>query len=137
MLLNRKPLLPVVPLEVDTAVVHKPHPHDSARMHVRGAAPYVDDIREPAGTLHIGIGMSNKAAGTLRSLDLDAVGAAPGVVAVLTAADIPGKNDIAPAFADEPPAGVNSSETFGARTARWKPPRKRRSSIGCHSRPTL
>ncbi len=102
MLLNRKPLLPVVPLEVDTAVVHKPHPHDSARMHVRGAAPYVDDIREPTGTLHVGIGMSNKAAGTLRSLDLDAVRAAPGVVAVLTAADIPGKNDIAPAFADEP-----------------------------------
>jgi xanthine dehydrogenase large subunit len=102
MLLNKKPLLPVVPLEVDTAVVHKPHPHDSARMHVRGAAPYVDDIREPTGTLHVGIGMSNKAAGTLRSLDLDAVGAAPGVVAVLTAADIPGKNDIAPAFADEP-----------------------------------
>ena len=28
--------------------------------------------------------------------------AAPGVVAVLTAADIPGKNDIAPVFADEP-----------------------------------
>ncbi len=102
MLLNKKPLLPVVPLEVDTAVVHKPHPHDSARMHVRGAAPYVDDIREPTGTLHVGIGMSDKAAGTLRSLDLDAVRAAPGVVAVLTAADIPGKNDIAPAFADEP-----------------------------------
>jgi xanthine dehydrogenase large subunit len=101
-LLNRKPLVPVVPLEVDTAVVHKPHPHDSARMHVRGAAPYVDDIREPSGTLHVGIGMSNKAAGTLRALDLDAVRAAPGVVAVLTAADIPGKNDIAPAFADEP-----------------------------------
>jgi xanthine dehydrogenase large subunit len=101
-LLNKKPLLPVVPLEVDTAVVHKPHPHDSARMHVRGAAPYVDDIREPTGTLHIGIGMADRAAGTLRSLDLDAVRAAPGVVAVLTAADIPGKNDIAPAFADEP-----------------------------------
>jgi len=101
-LLNRKPLVPVVPLEVDTAVVHKPHPHDSARMHVRGAAPYVDDIREPSGTLHVGIGMSNKAAGTLRALDLDAVRAAPGVVAVLTSADIPGKNDIAPAFADEP-----------------------------------
>jgi len=101
-LLNKKPLLPVVPLEVETAVVHKPHPHDSARMHVRGAAPYVDDIREPTGTLHVGIGMSDKAAGTLRSLDLSAVRAAHGVVAVLTAADIPGKNDIAPAFADEP-----------------------------------
>ncbi|NNC01237.1 molybdopterin-dependent oxidoreductase, partial [Corallococcus exiguus] len=32
----------------------------------------------------------------------DPVRAVPGVVAVLTAADIPGKNDIAPAFADDP-----------------------------------
>ena len=38
----------------------------------------------------------------MRGLDLAAVRAAKGVVAVLTAADIPGKNDIAPAFADEP-----------------------------------
>ena len=85
-----------------TAVVHKPLPHDSARLHVQGAATYVDDIGEPAGTLHIAIGMANKASGKLKSLDLEAVRAAPGVVAVLTAADIPGKNDIAPVFADEP-----------------------------------
>ena len=85
-----------------TAVVHKPLPHDSARLHVQGAATYVDDIREPAGTLHVAIGMANKASGRLKSLDLDAVRGAPGVVAVLTAADIPGKNDIAPVFADEP-----------------------------------
>ena len=85
-----------------TTVVHKPLPHDSARLHVQGAATYVDDIGEPAGTLHIAIGMANKASGKLKSLDLEAVRAAPGVVAVLTAADIPGKNDIAPVFADEP-----------------------------------
>ena len=36
------------------------------------------------------------------ALDLEAVRAAPGVVAVLTAADIPGANDIAPVFKDEP-----------------------------------
>ena len=85
-----------------TAVVHKPLPHDSARLHVQGSATYVDDIREPAGTLHLAIGMADKASGELRSLDLAAVRSAPGVVAVLTAADIPGKNDIAPVFADEP-----------------------------------
>ena len=89
-------------LALATAVVHKPLPHDSARLHVQGAATYVDDIREPAGTLHIAIGMADKACGRLKGLDLDAVRAAPGVVAVLTAADIPGKNDIAPVFADEP-----------------------------------
>ena len=33
------------------ATVSKPLPHDSARLHVRGAA-YVDDILEPSGTLH-------------------------------------------------------------------------------------
>ncbi len=85
-----------------TAVVHKPLPHDSARLHVQGAATYVDDIGEPAGTLHIAVGMANKASGKLRSLGLEAVRSAPGVVAVLTSADIPGKNDIAPVFADEP-----------------------------------
>src|SRR5450432_703496 len=94
--------IPAVPLEKETAVVHKPLAHDSARLHVSGSATYIDDIREPVGTLHIAIGLADKAAGTLRGLDLAAVRAAKGVVAVLTAADIPGKNDIAPAFADEP-----------------------------------
>src|SRR5580692_12384167 len=94
--------IPRVPLDKETAVVHKPLAHDSARLHVSGAATYIDDIREPTGTLHIAIGLADKAAGTLRGLDLAAVRAAKGVVAVLTAADIPGKNDIAPVFADEP-----------------------------------
>jgi xanthine dehydrogenase large subunit len=85
-----------------TSVVHKPFIHDSARLHVQGAAPYIDDIREPVGTLHLALGLADKARGTLRGLDLAAVKSAPGVVMVLTAADIPGKNDIAPAFADEP-----------------------------------
>ena len=89
-------------LAVATAVVHKPLPHDSAPLHVQGCATYVDDIREPEGTLHVAIGMANKANGRLKALDLEAVRTAPGVVAVLTAADIPGKNDIAPVFADEP-----------------------------------
>ena len=102
MLLNKRTPVPQVPLEKETAVVHKPLAHDSARLHVSGAATYIDDIREPTGTLHIAIGVADKASGTLRRLDLAAVRAAKGVVAVLTAADIPGKNDIAPAFADEP-----------------------------------
>src|SRR5579872_1399547 len=92
----------VADLASPTAVVHKPLPHDSARLHVQGAATYVDDIGEPAGTLHIAIGMADKACGRLKSLGLEAVRGAPGVVAVLTAGDIPGKNDIAPVFADEP-----------------------------------
>jgi xanthine dehydrogenase large subunit len=88
--------------ELATSVAQKPLPHDSARLHVQGLAPYIDDIRQPEGTLHLAVGMSDKASGVVRSLDLSAVKSAPGVVAVLTAADIPGKNDIAPVFADEP-----------------------------------
>ena len=99
---NSQPKIEPVPLDVETAVVHKPLAHDSARLHVQGSATYIDDIREPAGTLHIAVGLADKAAGSLRSLDLSAVRVAPDVVAVLTSADIPGKNDIAPAFADEP-----------------------------------
>ena len=46
---------------------------------------------------------SNAACGRAgSSRPLGASRAAPGVVAVITAADIPGKNDIAPVFADEP-----------------------------------
>ena len=60
-----------------TTVVHKPLPHDSARLHVQGAATYIDDIGEPAGTLHIAIGMANKASGKLKSLGLEAVRGAP------------------------------------------------------------
>jgi xanthine dehydrogenase large subunit len=83
-------------------VVRRPHAHDSATRHVRGEAQYIDDIPEPAGTLHIGVGLSPVAHGRLTALDLTAVRAAPGVVAVLTAADIPGKNDVSPAFGDDP-----------------------------------
>jgi xanthine dehydrogenase large subunit len=82
--------------------VHRALPHDSAAKHVQGTAEFIDDIREPEGTLHIAVGLSPKARGRLIALDLEQVRAAPGVVAVLTAADIPGKNDVSPAFGDDP-----------------------------------
>ena len=70
------------------------HPHDSARKQVRGEAVYIDDILEPAGTLHIHIGQSAHAHARIRRLDLAPVLAQPGVVDVLSAADIPGRNEI-------------------------------------------
>lgn len=79
-----------------------PTPHDSARLHVAGAAAYIDDIREPEGTLHLAPGLSSVAHGRIVTLELSAVRAAPGVVAVLTAADVPGKNDTSPAAGDDP-----------------------------------
>jgi xanthine dehydrogenase large subunit len=76
--------------------------HDSARLHVAGEAAYVDDIVEPRGTLHAALGKSEKAHARIRGLDLAAVRAAPGVVAVVTAAEIPGVNDVGPVIHDEP-----------------------------------
>jgi xanthine dehydrogenase large subunit len=82
--------------------VYRPLPHDSGAKHVRGAAEYIDDIPEPAGTLHIAVGGAPIARGTIRRIDVSEVRNAPGVVAIITADDIPGKNDISPATADEP-----------------------------------
>ena len=56
-----------------------------------GRGEYLDDIREPDGTLHVAVGQSPRARGRLIALDLERCRAAPGVVAVLTAADIPGQ----------------------------------------------
>ena len=82
--------------------VNTSQPHDSARKHVLGAAIYIDDIPEPPGMLHAALILSPVAHGRLHSLDTSRAQAAPGVVSIITAADIPGKNDIAPIAANEP-----------------------------------
>ncbi|KZL17560.1 Xanthine dehydrogenase molybdenum-binding subunit [Pseudovibrio axinellae] len=83
--------------------VGQPHKHDSARKHVSGKATYIDDMIEPVGTLHVAPGYSTAAAcGRITKIDLAAVRAAPGVVAVLEAGDIPGVNDCSPAMGDDP-----------------------------------
>ncbi len=81
--------------EIDGGV-GAPIAHDSAIKHATGRAIYVDDIPEPPRTLHAQIGMSSKAHARIVAIDLEAVLQAPDVVAVLTAKDIPGINDIAP-----------------------------------------
>jgi xanthine dehydrogenase large subunit len=83
-------------------IVGIPARHDSAVRHVAGSAAYVDDLREPAGTLHVAVGCSPAACGVITRIDLDAVRSAPGVVAVLTAADVPGRNDVSPVVGDDP-----------------------------------
>jgi xanthine dehydrogenase large subunit len=83
-------------------VVGVPTRHDSAVRHVGGTALYVDDVREPNGMLHLAVGGAPVARGRITRLDLDAVKAAPGVVAVLTAADVAGKNDVSPVMGDDP-----------------------------------
>jgi len=106
------------------------HPHDSARLHVSGAARYTDDGGEPAEMLHLAFGQSTEARARIIAMDLADVRAFPGVVAVYTAADIPGINDVSPVahddrlladgevlFVGQPLFLVAATSQFAARTA--------------------
>ena len=77
-------------------------PHESAGLHVSGEARYTDDIPEPIGTLHAAIGTSDRAHARIKSMNLEPVRRAPGVVAVITAEDVPGVNDIGGVLKDDP-----------------------------------
>ncbi|MDQ7989811.1 MAG: xanthine dehydrogenase molybdopterin binding subunit [Candidatus Dactylopiibacterium sp.] len=85
-----------------SATVGRPLRHESAPQHVAGRAPYIDDIPAPAGCLHAAFGLATCTHGRILTMDLAAVREAPGVVAVLTAADIPGLNDCGPSVHDDP-----------------------------------
>ena len=93
--------------------VHTSVIHDSAERHVSGGAIYIDDIAEPQGLLHLYLAQSTRAHALLLSMDLSPVRAAPGVVAVLSAADIPGKNDVSPVFGDDPLFAVDEVVYMG------------------------
>ncbi len=82
--------------------VHRSLVHDSAQKHVSGEAVYVDDIPEPSGLLFAAFGISDRPHARIRKLDLAPVRDAPGVVSVLTAADVRGSNNIGPVVPDEP-----------------------------------
>jgi xanthine dehydrogenase large subunit len=81
---------------------HEALAHDSAALHVAGTARYVDDLPEPPGTLYAAVGTASETHARIRALDLEPVRRAPGVVAAIAAADIPGANNIGPVIADEP-----------------------------------
>jgi xanthine dehydrogenase large subunit len=83
-------------------IVHKAIRHDSAHKHVSGEAKYVDDIAVPPNTLQILLGQSKYAHAKILSMDLSRVESFPGVIKVLTAADIPGTNDCSPFAGDDP-----------------------------------
>ncbi|WP_336741168.1 xanthine dehydrogenase molybdopterin binding subunit [Aureimonas altamirensis] len=94
--------------------VHQSLRHDSAHKHVTGTAEYTDDIMEPVGTLHACLGLSTVAHGHIEAMDLSAVEAAPGVRWVMTAADIPGVNDISPnGLHDDPLFATETVEFWG------------------------
>ena len=82
--------------------LHRPAPHESCYLHVKGEARYVHDVPPPPGLLHAALVTSPVAHGRIVELDVSAARALPRVHAVLTAADVPGVNDCSAVIADEP-----------------------------------
>ena len=84
-------------------IAGKPIPHESAREHVTGAALYTDDLvlRYPR-LLHTWPVLSPYAHALIKSLDVSAALATPGVATVLTARDVPGVGDSGSNRHDEP-----------------------------------
>lgn len=87
---------------MNTSVVHKPVQHDSAPKHVAGSARYIDDLPEPEGQLHAALHLADRAHAKILSVDVSAALAVPGVIDVITVADVPGNADIAPVKGPEP-----------------------------------
>lgn len=98
---------------VVTKAVGMPLPHDSAHLHVSGTAAYTDDLPEPRDLLHVAVGMSSKAHARIRSINLDDVLAAAGVVDVCLAEHIPGENNCGPIVHDEEILATSKVEFVG------------------------
>ncbi|MQW85633.1 xanthine dehydrogenase molybdopterin binding subunit [Sinorhizobium saheli] len=92
--------------------VHEKERHESGHKHVSGTAEYIDDIPEPAGTLHGYLGLSGRAHAEILSIDFEAVTSSPGVIGILTADDIPGENDISPAHKHDDPVFATGKVEF-------------------------
>ncbi|WP_206310781.1 xanthine dehydrogenase molybdopterin binding subunit [Streptomyces sp. A1547] len=96
--LSERPEMPVVGVSM---------PHESANLHVTGTALYTDDlVHRTKDVLHAYPVQVMKAHGRITALRTEPALAVPGVVRVLTAADVPGVNDAGmkhdePLFPDE------------------------------------
>lgn len=76
--------------------------HIDAALHTHGESQYVSDLPQPAEMLHAAVLSSPVAHGKILRLDFAGALAMEGIVAVLSAADIPGENQIGPLIQDEP-----------------------------------
>jgi xanthine dehydrogenase large subunit len=88
---------PITPACPDRAI-----PHESAELHVSGEAVYVDDVPASAQALTGKVVYSPHPRARILSCDATAARSLPGVHAILTAADIPGANQMGPVVHDEP-----------------------------------
>ena len=92
------------------------HARPDASAKVAGLTPYFGDLALP-GMLHAALATSRVASARIRSLDTRAALAVPDVVAVLTAADVPGQNSIGAVFGDQPLLVTDRVRMVGDRLA--------------------
>ena len=77
--------------------------HESATLHVTGAATYVEDlVRSTAQLAFAWPIQSPHAHADVVSVDFSAIEGMPGVLCALGAGDVPGENDVGPVRHDEP-----------------------------------
>ncbi len=77
------------------------HPRPDAAAKVSGQTRYVADLALP-GMLHAALAVSSDASARVLGIDTGAARAVADVVAVLTAADVPGVNQVGVIFPDQP-----------------------------------
>lgn len=101
----------------EAAIAGQRHRHESAAAHVTGTALYTEDLAHRlAGVLHAYPVQSTIAHARILGLDASGALAIPGVVQVITAADIPGVNDQG-AKHDEPLLPVEEVMFYGQAVA--------------------
>jgi len=88
---------------INLSVLHTNTRHDSGPKHVTGTAEYIDDMAEPLGTMHAYLGLSTKPHAEVLGMDFTDVLNTPGVIGVLTNADVPGALDISSAHVHDEP----------------------------------
>lgn len=95
------------------SAVGKNIPHDSAKGHVSGQSTYLDDVPPVRGELLVDFFYIPASHARIESIDLENAKHIPGVVALFTAKDIPGKNEFGPIFHDEVLLVENEVEFMG------------------------
>lgn len=88
-------------------------PHESARGHVTGSAAFIDDLPRRQDELFVGVVTSPQANARLLCVHTAEALAVPGVVAVLTARDIPGATHFGPLVQDEPVLAIDTVAYVG------------------------
>ncbi|KAB7896809.1 xanthine dehydrogenase molybdopterin binding subunit [Rouxiella sp. S1S-2] len=87
--------------------------HESADKHVSGEAIYIDDRLEFPNQLHLAPRISDVAHAEILRIDVEPCYTIPGVVRVITAADVPGELDIAPLTHGDPLLAKDRIEYYG------------------------